>query len=175
VLAVLTTDRLLLRQRDESDLPAILRMDADPEVMRFLDGPRLDMAEHETEVRARIHKDFGPGLGYWSVFRRDRLDDFLGYVCLHRMPDYEDIELGYRFRRSAWRQGFATESAAACLEHALLRLALTEVVAVVDRDNLMSQRVIAKLGFEAAGYRRAYGKELLFYRLTRNSYLSRSA
>jgi RimJ/RimL family protein N-acetyltransferase len=165
MLPPLTTERLLLRQRHEDDVPAILRMDRDPEVMRFLDGPRTDRDEHETEVRARIRKDFGPGLGYWSVFPRDPPGEFLGYVSLHRMPDYEDdVELGYRFCRSAWGQGFATEAAAACLGHAFRTVALAEVLAVVDPDNLRSLRVIAKLGFRAAGRRLAYGKDLLLYR-----------
>ena len=169
-LPLLTTERLLLRQRHEDDLPAILRMDLDPEVMRFLDGPRTDTAAHAEEVRTRIHKDFGPGLGYWSVFPRGRSGDFLGYISLHTLPDYTEVELGYRFRRAAWGQGFATEAAAACLDHAFRTLGLAEVVAVVDPENLGSLRVIAKLGFRAAGRRHAYRKELLFYRLERASY-----
>jgi RimJ/RimL family protein N-acetyltransferase len=170
VLPLLTTERLLLRQRHEDDLPAILRMDLDPEVMRFLDGPRTDTVEHEKELRDRIRKDFGPGLGYWSVFGRDRPDDFLGYVSLHTMPDYTEIELGYRFRRAAWHQGFATESAAACLDHAFRTLALPEVVAVVDPNNHGSLRVIAKLGFRAAGRRHVYRKDLLLYSIERATY-----
>jgi RimJ/RimL family protein N-acetyltransferase len=171
MLPALTTERLLLRQRHEDDMPAMLRMDADSEVMRFLDGPRTDTAAHETEIRARIRKDFGPGLGYWSVFPRDRPAQFLGYISLHRMPDYEDdIELGYRFCRSAWGLGFATEAATACLDHAFLTLALPEVLAVIDPGNLRSLHVIGRLGFHAAGRRGAYGKDLLLYRLDRTSH-----
>jgi len=171
-LPLLTTDRLFLRQRHENDIPAILRMDLEPEVMRFLDGPRTDTAAHAEEIRTRIPKDFGPGLGYWSVFPRDHPEDFLGYVSLHVMPDYEEVELGYRFWRAARGRGFATEAAAACLDHAFGTLALPEVVAVVDSDNRGSQRVIAKLGFRAAGRRQAYRKDLLFYRLERTWYRS---
>src|SRR5215468_2537087 len=80
MLPRLATERLVLRQRSEDDLQAILQMDTDPEVMRFLDGPRLDLSEHEKEVRARIHKDLGPGLGYWSVFPHAQPDAFLGYM-----------------------------------------------------------------------------------------------
>ena len=145
-------------------------MDLDPEVMRFLDGPRTDTAGHEKEVRERIRKDFGPGLGYWSVFPRDRPDDFLGYISLHVLPDYTEVELGYRFRRTAWGRGVATEAATACLDHAFRTLGLAEVVAVVDAENQGSLRVIAKLGFGAAGRRHAYRKDLLFYRLERASY-----
>jgi RimJ/RimL family protein N-acetyltransferase len=68
----LTTGRLWLRPRQESDVPAILRMDPDPEVMRYFDDRQPpDPVEHEKRVRARIRTDFGPGLGYWSVFPRE--------------------------------------------------------------------------------------------------------
>jgi RimJ/RimL family protein N-acetyltransferase len=48
---------------------------------------------------------------------------------------------------------------------------LPEIVALAYRDNLRSHRVIAKLGFTAAGIRHAYGQDLMFYRLVRDSYL----
>jgi RimJ/RimL family protein N-acetyltransferase len=48
---------------------------------------------------------------------------------------------------------------------------LPEIVALAYRDNLRSHRVIAKLGFTAAGIRHAYGRDLMFYRLARDSYL----
>ena len=175
MLPPLTTDRLLLRQRHDDDLPAILRMDADPEVMRFLGDGRLpDPAEHEKLVRARIHADFGEGLGYWSAFPRDRPDDFLGYLQLTTMPGYADIEIGYRFRRTAWGRGLASEAAGACLDHAFRTRALPAVVAVVHPDNIRSQRVITKLGFGEAGRRHAYGADLLLYRLERAAYLART-
>ena len=173
MLPLLTTDRLLLRQRHDDDVPAILRMDADAEVMRFLGGGRPpEPVEHERLVRARIHTDFGEGLGYWSAFPRDRPDEFLGYLQLTAMPGYGDIEIGYRFCRAAWGRGLATEAASAGLDHAFRTRALPAVVAVVHPDNIGSQRVVMKLGFTAAGRRHAYGADLLFFRLEQASYLA---
>jgi RimJ/RimL family protein N-acetyltransferase len=172
-LPPLTTDRLLLRQRRQEDVPAILEMAADPEIMRFIgDGQVPDPVEHETRVRARVDTDFGVGLGYWSVFLRDRPGDYLGSVVLSPVPDSTDIELSYGLRRDAWGQGFATEAARAGLDYGFRERALPEIVALVYPDNRRSQRVIAKLGFAAAGSRHAYGSHLLFYRLDRASHLS---
>jgi RimJ/RimL family protein N-acetyltransferase len=139
--------------------------------MRFIGDGRLpDPVAHERLVRERIRRDFGAGLGYWSVFPRDRPGEFLGYVQLTTMPDYGDIEIGYRFRRAAWGRGLATEAANACLDHAFRTRALPEVVAVVHPDNIGSQRVVMKLGFKAAGHRHAYGADLFLYRLGRAAY-----
>ncbi len=176
MLPLLITERLLLRQRHDDDLSAILEMDADPEVMRFIgDGQPPDPAEHERLVRERIHTDFGEGLGYWSAFPRNRPEEFLGYVQLTAMPGYGDIEIGYRFRNAVWGLGLAPEAANACIEHAFRTRTLPEVVAVVHPDNVRSQRVLVKLGFTAAGRRHAYGADLLLYRLDRESYSSPEA
>jgi RimJ/RimL family protein N-acetyltransferase len=171
-LPQLTTDRLLLRQRRLGDVPAILAVNADPEVMRFVgDGRMPDPVEQERRVRERVDTDFGMGLGYWSVFLRERRDDYLGYVVLSPVPDSRDIELSYGIRRDAWGHGFATEAAGAGLEFGFSVRELTEIVALTYPDNLRSQRVIGKLGFAPAGIRHAYGKDLLFFRLDRDSYL----
>jgi RimJ/RimL family protein N-acetyltransferase len=171
-LPLLTTDRLLLRQRHLDDVPAILAMNADPEVMRFVgDGRMPDPAASEKRTRERVSTDFGMGLGYWSVFTRARRDDYLGYVVLSPVPDSEDIEISYGIRRDAWGQGYATEAAGAGLDFAFRVRALPQVVALVYPANLKSQRVIAKLGFEPAGQRHAYGTDLLIYRLARDAYL----
>jgi RimJ/RimL family protein N-acetyltransferase len=172
-LPPLTTDRLLLRQRRQADVPAILAMAADPEVMRFVgDGLLPEPAEYEARVRARVDTDFGAGLGYWSVFARGATGDCLGYIVLSPVPDSDDIELSYGFRRAAWGRGFATEAARAGLDWGFGTRGLAEIVALVYPSNRRSQRVIAKLGFAPAGTRHSYGTDLLFYRLDRKSYLS---
>ena len=82
-LPPLTTERLLLRQRHLDDVAAIIRMNSDPEIMRFVgDGRMSDPVELEKRTRERVGTDFGVGLGYWSVFPRERPDDYLGYVVL---------------------------------------------------------------------------------------------
>ena len=172
-LPPLTTERLLLRQRHMSDVPAILAMNTDPEVMRFVgDGRMPDPVELEKRTRERVGTDFGMRLGYWSVFPRARPDDYLGYVVLSPVPESEDIEISYGIRRDAWGQGFATEAAGAGLDFAFRVRALPEVVALTYPANLKSQRVIAKLGFAPAGIRHAYGQDLLYFRLGRDAYLA---
>ncbi len=173
-LPPLTTDRLLLRQRRPDDVPAILAMNSDPEVLRFVgDGRMPDPVEQERRVRERVNTDFGMVLGYWSVFPRERPDDYLCCVVLSPVPDSTDIELSYGIRRDAWGQGLATEASRAGLEFGFKVRELPEIVALTYPDNLRSQRVIAKLGFTSAGIRHAYGQDLLFFRLGRESYLRR--
>jgi RimJ/RimL family protein N-acetyltransferase len=171
-LPLLTTERLLLRPRRPEDVPAIVRMNTDPEVVRFVgDGRVPNPVELERRTRERVSTDFGLGLGYWSVFLRERPDDYLGYVVLSPVPESTDIELSYGIQRNAWGRGFATEASRAGLEFGFRVRGLPEIVALTYPDNLRSQRVVAKLGFTSAGMRHAYGQDLLFYRLNRGAYL----
>jgi RimJ/RimL family protein N-acetyltransferase len=51
-------------------------------------------------------------------------------------------------------------------------LKLSEIVALAYRENLRSQRVIAKLGFAPAGNFLADNIDLLLYRLERGAHLA---
>ena len=142
-------------------------MNSDPEVMRFVgDGRMPDPVELERRTRERVDTDFGMGLGYWSVFPRERPDDYLGYVVLSPVPDSPISNcptasggtLGARLRhrglQGRTRVRFPGPWVAGNRRADLSR-------------QLRSQRVIAKLGFQPAGNRHAYGTDLLFYRLAR--------
>lgn len=167
-LPELTTERLWLRPWQESDLPALLAMDGNADVRRYVsDGKVPDPVVHEKRLRERIRTNGDEGLGFWSVFSRAQRDDFLGTVGLVRLRIYPGIELDYRFRIGAWGRGFATEAAAACLDYAFRTRGLREIVALVYPENVPSQRVVAKLGFVPAGRLRAGEADLLLYKLQR--------
>ena len=163
-LPVLTTDRLVLRPRCRDDLDAMAVMDADPEVARFLGGvpdPALHRAELETWID---DPDDTSGLGGWTVRPRNAPDRYLGWIILYPLEGWEDdVEIGWRFVRDAWGQGYATEAAGAVMHHAFTGAGLDHVIAILDPDNDRSRRVCEKLGMTAAGKRRAYDTDCALY------------
>lgn len=166
-LPTLTTQRLLLRPRSLDDIPGYMEMDADAEVMRYIgDGTVPDLATHAERIRQRILAGNSEGLWVWSVFERDRPADLLGCMFLSLEEELEKIELAYRFRRSAWGRGIATEASVVCLQYGFENLGLREIIGLTYPENTPSQRVLGKLGFEAAGRHFAYGKSLLLFRLS---------
>ena len=151
----LETPRLLLRPLAPGDLPDLIRLDSDPEVMRYVGSPAGVRSPAEIEERARTRiRETGEGahdpLGFWRIEGRPD-GDFLGLAALIRMPDGEDVEVAYRLVRSAWGRGIATEAAGALVRHGLGALGLPRLVAVTYPDNHASQRVLDKLGFERRG------------------------
>jgi RimJ/RimL family protein N-acetyltransferase len=143
------TARLVLRSRTQADIEACLEMDRDPEVTRFIVGPWSDPAAHRAFVAARIGARFPAGMGYWSVFLQG---GFIGWVLLAPLDlRGPEIEIGWRFVRRAWGQGYATEAARPVLNHALDTLALACVVADIDSANTASIGVARKLGLRVRG------------------------
>lgn len=84
--------------------------------------------------------------------REDPDGEFLGYSGV--MPRMEadhplgpHFEVGWRFKRSAWGNGYATESAKASLIHAVKSVGIGSIVSYTTAENLRSQSVMRKLQF----------------------------
>jgi [ribosomal protein S5]-alanine N-acetyltransferase len=171
----LLTARLRLRARTEGDLEANLAMDLDPEVHRhiFLHGAP-DPEAHRAELRERIASGWPSEGALWVVEWRAR-PGFLGWCCLIPLGQSGLIEIGYRYVRTAWGQGVATEAGRALLDHGFGTLGLDPIVAVTRRENGASRHVLEKLGLRYQGLRFHYGLNLAFYRLDRNVWLATRA
>lgn len=145
---MLRTRRLLLRPFRDSDLPALARIHADPDVRRFLPGT-LDRAAGDALVeRIRLHHArHGFGLLALEVPGVAR---FAGFVGLARVefdaPFSPAVEVGWRLARDLWGRGYATEGARACLAHGFHQLGLDEIVSFTAEGNLRSRRVMERLG-----------------------------
>ncbi len=88
----LETERMVLRPVGLGDVDALVELDGDPEVMRFLTGRPSTRAEVESRVRAAL----GHRWMAWS--RGDR--SFVGWFSIEPRPRQER-ELGYRLARSS--------------------------------------------------------------------------
>jgi RimJ/RimL family protein N-acetyltransferase len=85
------------------------------------------------------------GFGRWAVEEREsgRLLGHAGLGVHHLWPG--DPELGWGIDPERWGLGYATEAAAAALEHAW-SLGIARVVSLIHPDNAASLRVAEKLG-----------------------------
>lgn len=149
---VATTERLILRTWDRSDLDEFIRATNTPAVMRWLGGvwPHED---HEAafERIEQYQREFDHTL--WIV--EDRASgELLGFCGLKRVnsPGAGDLtgtaEVGWRLRESAWGKGIAKEAAIASLDLAFGRFAYPEVVAITVEGNTASQGLMRRLGMQ---------------------------
>ncbi|MBS1911610.1 MAG: GNAT family N-acetyltransferase [Bacteroidetes bacterium] len=158
------TKRLCLRPYRMQDAPAMLEIFSDPEVTRYLGtGRPIESPEQMAErIERTIEHQRVHGFSLWIV-EDVATGEILGDCGLKMLDGGPDIEIGYRFRRSAWGQGYASEAALACMKYGTEHLGIRRIVAVVQPGNLASQRVARKLGLVAAGPARYYGSDCIYF------------
>lgn len=157
------TGRLLLRDITVADAELLFDLDSDPEVMRYI-GPRpaADVEGYRERTRtAHLKWQEHPWHGVRLVF--DLVGgEFLGWVFVRPATSYihaslmgwtrdDEVEVGYRYRRSAWGRGIATEAATPLVQCALEDSATSAIVGCALTGNAGSLRVLEKLGLAREG------------------------
>jgi len=146
---LLETERLRLRHFVPDDIDRLVDLDSDPEVTRYTSyGEPTPRERYEGEILPYWFAYYAstPLLGYWAAEARDS-GEFLGWF--HLRPDRFDAgeqELGYRFRRSAWGRGYATEGGRALVAHGFGPVAAEKISARTLAHNIGSRRVMEKCG-----------------------------
>ncbi|MFG2048576.1 GNAT family N-acetyltransferase [Micromonospora sp. NPDC048935] len=142
------TERLRFRRLAMADVDALVELDSDPEVMRFLSGgvaTPLEKVRDEQLPRMLAQYERWPGLGRWAALDRES-GEFLGWFALDPSADGTEAELGYRLRRSTWGRGLATEGSRALVRHAFEIVGVRRVWAETMTVNERSRRVMVKAG-----------------------------
>jgi RimJ/RimL family protein N-acetyltransferase len=158
----LLTDRLVLRDITEADAELLFDLDSDPEVMRYIPWRAPDVAWYRDRIRT-VHLAQQAHLWHGVRIVLDRTRGaFLGWVFIRPAQDSKSAlelgwtrpgeeEIGYRFRRTAWGRGIATEAATPLVQTAAADPATTAVVACALSGNERSLRVLEKLGLSRVG------------------------
>lgn len=146
---ILDTARLYLRRFTPEDAPLLHALDSDPEVMRYISkGVPTPLPRIEQEVLPLWLSQYEryEHFGFWAAHAHTS-GDFLGWF--HLRPDRfvpAELELGYRLKRRAWGQGYATEGARALIEKARAEWNVERIVARTLVGNTASRRVMEKCG-----------------------------
>jgi RimJ/RimL family protein N-acetyltransferase len=146
---LLQTERLTLRRFTAADLDRLYALDNDPEVMRYINGgaptPRA-VIERDLLPVFLCYDDRRPGFGFWAAVLKSS-GEWLGWFSFRPSQGAPgQVVLGYRLRRSAWGQGYATEGARALIDKGFAEWGVQRVVATTYEHNLASRRVMGKLG-----------------------------
>jgi RimJ/RimL family protein N-acetyltransferase len=149
----LETERMVLRRFTAADVDNLAQLDSDPDVMRFITGgrptPRAEIEQEIVPAWLAYYQRY-PGYGFWAAIEKST-GRFLGWFHLRPHPEHglpDEPELGYRMRRSAWGQGYATEGARSLIRKAFTELGAERVYAETMAVNIASRRVMEKAGLK---------------------------
>jgi RimJ/RimL family protein N-acetyltransferase len=142
---LLVTERLTIRSFTLADVEQFAPIVADPEVMRYLNGGQtLSFDEARAYIANYLVLEQREGYSRNAVVHTGS-GKLIGMCGLAKLPDY--VDLGYRFARSLWGNGYATEAARAVVKHGFESLGLREIGVVIEQANAGSIRVAERLGY----------------------------
>jgi [ribosomal protein S5]-alanine N-acetyltransferase len=146
------TKRFILREILPTDVDGMYKLDSDPEVHRYLGNKPITSKEKIFEVINYIRQQYiDNGIGRWAIIDKNT-NDFIGWTGLKFVTDTTNkhknyYDLGYRLRRIYWGKGIATETAYASLDYAFDNLNIEKVYASADCENMGSNKILRKIGF----------------------------
>lgn len=144
------TERLVIRETVEEDLPSLQQIYSDPEITKYTEPLYEDPNEELTYIKEYREKVYAiQGFGIWSLIRKED-NKLIGRAGLVSRPDYDQVEIGFVVGKEYQRKGYATEAIKACLDIAE-KLGFEKVRALVMPDNKRSVKLLTKLGFADAG------------------------
>ena len=143
---VFENPRLILKQFTETDAPLILQLNSDPEIVKYVHEPVLTTLEEAKKIIADIIlPQYKNNLGRWATYTKSS-DEFIGWCGLKYRPELDEIDLGYRLKKSAWGKGYATEAAKHTLDHSFNKLDLKLITGRAHIENIASIKVLEKIG-----------------------------
>ena len=169
MLPKIETRRLRLRQWRDEDLNDYARICADPEVMRYMGGPRTrERCREQLGWFARHWEEHG--FGHWAV--EDKISGaFIGRIGLLYHEDWpvgeHKTEIGWLLDRAYWGRGLATEGARANLVYGFERRKLERIISITLPENTASRRVMEKCGLILQGEARWKGSDVVWHAIDR--------
>ena len=165
----ITTDRLILREVTETDIPELVSLHAHPDVERFMDRFGPDDAKIWLERQRRSWNERGYGRMAIADRTTGRLLGRTGLAWLAGIAETQDLdetELGWTLRRDAWGHGYATEAALAVTAWAFDTIGLEQLVSMIEEGNDRSIRVAQRLGMSVVRTGIWYGRKMSIHSLT---------
>lgn len=141
-IPLLRTDRLVLREPRESDLPAMIAF-GESERTRFIGG-RQDRVGTWRIFLAGIGHWALRGYGMWSV--ETHRGELVGRVGIINHIGWPEPELGWHLYDGFEGRGYAFEAAQAARDDARGRLGMGPLITMIDAENRRSVSLARRLG-----------------------------
>jgi len=144
---ILRTERLLLRELNETDADFMLCLLNTPSWLQYIGDRQVRTMEDARNyiINGPVKSYRENNFGLWAMTTAKE-SETVGICGLIRRPGLEDADIGFALLPEYEGKGFALEAAAATLYYAKEMLRLPRVVAITAMDNLRSISLLEKIG-----------------------------
>ncbi|WP_299438308.1 GNAT family N-acetyltransferase [uncultured Aquimarina sp.] len=145
---IIETERLILREMVMDDAQDMLRLHSNHQVQKYT-GENIitSLEEINNKIKEFQSRDKNRGFGRWvTILKKEK--QFVGWAGLAYLPEFDEVDLGYRFLPEYWGLGIATEASHAILTYGFESLKLKKIIAIAMKENKSSIKVMEKVGME---------------------------
>lgn len=144
----LETERLLLRRIDNNDAEEILALRGNPQTMKYIPRPlaktKEDALEHIAMIEEKIINNTGIN---WGITIKGE-SKIIGIIGHYRISvENHRAEIGYMAFPEFNGKGYMSEAIKAVVTYGFEQLNLHSIEAIIDPENIASERVLQKNGF----------------------------
>lgn len=145
---VIETERLILRELCLDDITGMMQLHSNPQVQKFTgeDVITTSAGIHD-KIQEKVNEYRDYGYGRWATILKEG-QQFIGWAGLSYLPEFDEIDLGYRFLPQFWGKGIATEACNAILVYGFETLKLQKIIAIALKENEASIKVMEKTGMQ---------------------------
>ena len=150
---VLETNRLILRELVASDASSMFELDGNPAVMQYLGGKTKQFVNEMIPIIENVQQQYAEkGIGRYAVILKET-GEFIGWSGIKFVTEPENnfvnfYDLGYRFIERFWGKGYGYEAALPWIDYAFEVMKIDKLNADAHINNLGSNRILQKLGFQ---------------------------
>ncbi|HLP19098.1 MAG TPA: GNAT family N-acetyltransferase [Chitinophagales bacterium] len=145
---VLTTERLVLRQLEASDAPALSELRSIESVNLYVDRPKtLSVGEAQARIETlNNYLDTGSAIN-WVICLKGN-SQLIGTVCFFNFNNqHNSAELGYELHPHHQGKGIMAEAIAAVIDYAVNTMQVQMLEAVIHPDNEKSLNLARRFKF----------------------------
>ena len=146
---MITTERLLLKKFQLEDAAFVLELVNTPAWLQYIgDRSVYSIEDAEKYLSDRLIASYAThGFGFYNVWHKEK-NCPIGMCGLVKRDHLECPDLGFAFLPIFVGKGYAFEASQAVLDFAKQQLRLVELCAITLPNNLPSNGLLKKLGFE---------------------------
>jgi [ribosomal protein S5]-alanine N-acetyltransferase len=138
------TVRTILRNLTIDDAEEFFVLNLDKEVLKYTGDQPFENIQKSKDFLTKYDEYEKYGVGRMAVIEKATLK-FIGWCGLKYHPEKDEYDIGFRFFRDYWNNGFATETAKRCLDFGFKELGIARIVGRAMKDNKASIKVFEKI------------------------------
>jgi [ribosomal protein S5]-alanine N-acetyltransferase len=151
---ILETERLLMREMRHEDAEALLEMDSNPNVHKYLwQKPFTTIEEIHNYIDLVRNQYITNKIGRFSTIIKDT-NELIGWTGIKYIDDHVEngntnfYDYGYRLNEKFWNKGFASEATKAWFDHGFNEMKIETMHAYTHAENGASNHILEKHGMQ---------------------------